>query len=138
MIDAEPADAYGVRVYQFEADLYTPVAFYLAEFHERRFQPTFVEDVRAVEGRHFWIAFRETKELERGFPPLRVLNDKGYRVGEGILTGEAGQRVYLLPVWQQTIGGFETTMRALIDTLGHDVVWEITPEPKPEPEKVVN
>jgi hypothetical protein len=45
---------------------------------------------------------------------------------------------FLLEGTEQTIGGFETTMRALIDLLGHDVVWETTPEPKPEPvEKVV-
>jgi hypothetical protein len=52
--------------------------------------------------------------------------------------GSLAHFAFLLEGTEQTIGGFETTMRALIDLLGHDVVWETTPEPKPEPvEKVV-
>jgi hypothetical protein len=54
--------------------------------------------------------------------------------------GSLAHFAFLLEGTDQTIGGFETTMRALIDLLGHDIVWETTPEPKPEPEKemVVN
>jgi hypothetical protein len=51
--------------------------------------------------------------------------------------GSLAHFAFLLEGTDQTIGGFETTMRALIDLLGHDIVWETTPEPKPEPEKVV-
>jgi hypothetical protein len=52
--------------------------------------------------------------------------------------GSLAHFAFLLEGTEQTIGGFETTMRALIDLLGHDVVWETTPEPNPEPvEKVV-
>ena len=105
MTRAEPSNAEGIKVYQFERNLSRPIKFYLDESHESRFQPILVDDVRAVEGNHFWIAFRETRESEKGFPPLQVLNDEGYRVGEGIVTGDVGRRVYLLPVWKQTIGG---------------------------------
>jgi hypothetical protein len=49
--------------------------------------------------------------------------------------GNLAHFTFLLEGTEQTIGGFETTMRALIDLLGHEIVWEITPEPKPEPEK---
>ena len=104
MSHAEPSNAEGIKVYQFEKNLNRPITFYLDESHESRFQPILVDDIRAVEGNDFWIAFRETRELEKGFPPLRILRDKGYRVGEGIVTGEVGRRVYLLPVWQQPIG----------------------------------
>jgi hypothetical protein len=103
MMNAEPAAAESIKVYTFESNLTRAIAFYLAESHERRFQAIVVADVRAVEGSHFWIAFRETRELERGFPPFKVLNDKGYRVGEGIVTGDGGRRVCFFPVWQQSI-----------------------------------
>jgi hypothetical protein len=45
---------------------------------------------------------------------------------------------FLLEGTSQTIGGFETTMHVLLALLGHEIVWEIEPESKPEPaEKVV-
>ena len=45
---------------------------------------------------------------------------------------------FLLEGTSQTIGGFETTMCVLLDLLGHEIVWEIDPESKPEPvEKVL-
>jgi hypothetical protein len=45
---------------------------------------------------------------------------------------------FLLDGPSQTIGGFETTMRVLLDLLGHEIVWEIEPEFETEaPEKVV-
>jgi hypothetical protein len=40
-----------------------------------------------------------------------------------------------LEVSSQTIGGFETTMRVLLDLLGHEIVWEIEPESEPEREE---
>lgn len=39
---------------------------------------------------------------------------------------------FLLDGTSQTIGGFDTTMRALLDLLGHEIVWEIEPEHKAE------
>jgi hypothetical protein len=51
--------------------------------------------------------------------------------------GSLAHFAFLLEGTSQTIGGFETTMRALLDILGHEVVWETKPEPNPEPEKVV-
>jgi hypothetical protein len=52
--------------------------------------------------------------------------------------GSLAHFAFLLEGTEQTIGGFETTMRALIDLLGHEIVWEIEPESKPESvEKVV-
>jgi hypothetical protein len=44
---------------------------------------------------------------------------------------------FLLEGTGQTIGGFETTMRVLLDLLGHEIVWEIEPEAKPEPVETV-
>jgi hypothetical protein len=32
----------------------------------------------------------------------------------------------------QTIGSFETTMRILLDLLGHEIVWEMEQELEPE------
>jgi len=50
--------------------------------------------------------------------------------------GTLAHFAFLLEGTEQTLGGFETSMRALIDLLGHDIVWEITPEP--EKETVIN
>ena len=47
---------------------------------------------------------------------------------------------FLLDGTNETIGGFHTTMRVLLDLLGNEVVWEIEPEEpeeKPEPENVM-
>jgi hypothetical protein len=54
--------------------------------------------------------------------------------------GSLAHFAFLLEGTDQTIGGFETTMRALHDLLGHEIVWDTAPEPKPEPKKemVVN
>jgi len=45
--------------------------------------------------------------------------------------------VFMLEGNGQTIGGFETTMRVLLDLLGHEIVWEIESEPEPEREEKV-
>ena len=50
--------------------------------------------------------------------------------------GTLAHFAFLLEGTEQTLGGFETSMHALIDTLGHDIVWDVSPEPKSEPEKV--
>jgi len=53
-----------------------------------------------------------------------------------IMLGSLVHFSFLLDGVDQSIGGFETSMRALLDLLGHDIVWA-EEEPKPEPEKVV-
>ncbi|HEY6386979.1 MAG TPA: hypothetical protein VIX91_14990 [Candidatus Acidoferrum sp.] len=45
---------------------------------------------------------------------------------------------FLLDGTAQTIGGFETTMRTLLDLLGHETVWEIEPGAEPIEKVVVN
>lgn len=104
MVHVESPDVEGIKVYVFQQNVERPIEFYLDETHERRFQPIFVPDVRSVEGQHFWIAFRESREIERGVPPLNILKDKGYRTGEGSITGRPGHRVYLIPVWREAVG----------------------------------
>jgi len=45
---------------------------------------------------------------------------------------------FLLKGHSEELGGFHTSMHALLDLLGHEIVWEIEPELKPEPaQKVV-
>ena len=51
--------------------------------------------------------------------------------------GTLAHFAFLLEGTEQTIGGFETSMHALIQTLGHEVVWELEPKPEPEAESVV-
>jgi hypothetical protein len=52
--------------------------------------------------------------------------------------GSLAHFAFLLEGTSQTIGGFETTVRVLLDLLGHEIVWEIEPESKSElVEKVV-
>jgi hypothetical protein len=46
--------------------------------------------------------------------------------------GSLAHFAFLLEGTSQTIGGFDTTMRALLDLLGHEIVWEIEPEHKAE------
>lgn len=39
---------------------------------------------------------------------------------------------------QESISGFTTSIRTVVDLLGPDIVWEIEPKPMPEPpEKIV-
>ncbi len=96
MIQSEPPDARDIKVYQFETNLNRPIQFNLNEKEESRFQTVVVNDVREVEGNHFWLAFREGRDIDREFPPREVLINKGYHVDQEFVFGNPGRKAYLL------------------------------------------
>jgi len=69
------------------------------------FLPRAFSDIRALElsalnERHFWIAFRDTKFSEHG-PPLRTLKDRGYEILEVLEVEAGGQRAFLVELEHQ-------------------------------------
>lgn len=114
----EAAQAGGVRVYAFE-DL---IAYHLwfaldvagdqrfsiavvknvpgvaedpAYFLPRRFTGITTTDLNSIEGEQFWIAFRDVSWNEER-PPLSLLRERGYRVGERLEYAAGGQRAFLI------------------------------------------
>ena len=60
MIQAEPAQSSGVKVYTLEEFVTLPLGFYLETAGDRRFHIITVEDINAATGEHFWVAFRNS------------------------------------------------------------------------------
>jgi hypothetical protein len=117
-IQAEPATPEAARLYAFE-DL---VAYHLwfaleeagserfkvavikgtpglredpAYFLPRRFDDIKTGDISALNGDHFWIAFRDIS-WDEDRPPLKTLKDRGYRVNKVLETTAQGQRAFLV------------------------------------------
>jgi hypothetical protein len=66
-----------------------------AYFLPRAFQDVAVQDLSALNERHFWIAFRDTNFNEQS-PPLKTLKDRGYKVGQVMQVEAVGQRAFLV------------------------------------------
>ena len=66
-----------------------------AYFLPRAFSDITVQDLSALNEKHFWIAFRDTDFNEQG-PPLKTLKDRGYEVREVLQVDAAGQRAFLV------------------------------------------
>lgn len=98
MILSESPEASDVKIYVFESNVLRPLQFYLAEKHETRFEPVMVKDVTEVEGNHFWLAFLERRETQKGIRTREILQDKGYQIGDGFSAGVPNRREFLLPV----------------------------------------
>lgn len=98
MIASETPDASGIKIYVFESNVLRPLQFYLAEKHETRFEPVMVKDVTEVEGNHFWIAFLERREIQKGSRTREILQSKDYQIGDGFSAGVLNRREFLLPV----------------------------------------
>lgn len=123
MVESETDQSKGIRVYTL--DEHTPyiIWFYLNSAKDDRFQvrmvqdPTsnraeywltkkmfqtdVVNDLAALDGNHYWIAFNE-KEWQGDRTPQKILREAGYRVGEGFQAGPKDSKTYLFPVWRQT------------------------------------
>ena len=95
MIQVEPETARDVKIYQFETNYNRPIQYYLEESHEQRFRAVLVDNAGEIEDDHFWIAFRENRELERGLPVREILESKGYQVNEEFSAGNIGEKTYL-------------------------------------------
>ncbi len=66
-----------------------------AYFLPRAFHDVAVQDLSALNDRHFWIAFRDTNFNEQS-PALKTLKDRGYEVGEVMQVEAVGQRAFLV------------------------------------------
>jgi 4-amino-4-deoxy-L-arabinose transferase-like glycosyltransferase len=97
MVAAERDTPGEVRVYAFGWRAYSPVRFYLEQSGETRFAVSRVPDASDVEGDRFWIAFTESR-LEKADDPRAALAALGYQVGEPLVAGEPGSRLFLVPV----------------------------------------
>lgn len=99
MIQAEPTQLSGVKVYTFEVFVALPLNFYLETAGERRFQIITVEDSNAATGDHFWVAFRNSPE-DQEQQLQELLRVKGYHLGDSFVAGTPEQKIILFPVWQ--------------------------------------
>jgi len=118
IIQAEPTQANSIRVYTFQEAIATHLRLYLeavqsgdeiasdrgADFedltNERGSQVVTVRDSMALNGEHFWVAFRESREKKER-PLQEILTDSGYQVGKGFESGPPGHKVFLFPVWRR-------------------------------------
>lgn len=120
MIETETDQSNDIRVYTL--DEHTPyiIWFYLKSVNDARFQVRMVKDatskraeywltkemfqtdvvndLTALDGNHYWIAFTE-KEWRGDRTPQKILREAGYRVGEGFQGGPQDGKTYLFPVW---------------------------------------
>jgi uncharacterized membrane protein len=94
VLAAEPE---GVTIYAFGWRVYSPIRFYVEQSGASSVRVLRVPDAGAVEGEHFWVAYPESR-LEKAADPRPELERLGYRLGETLETGEAGNRIFLIPV----------------------------------------
>jgi hypothetical protein len=66
-----------------------------AYFVPRAFSDITVQDVSAVDEKHFWIAFRDT-EFNEERQPLKILRDRGYKIREVLRVDATEQRGFLV------------------------------------------
>ena len=123
MMQAEAPQATGIKVYAFEDLVAYHLWFSLDSAHEKRFRvvvikgipglvedPAYflprgfpdvaVKDINALSGDHFWVAFRDVSwNQER--PPIKILMDNGYQVGESFSLNTSGYTAFMVPVWRR-------------------------------------
>ena len=92
MTAAEESREPGIVVYSF-GSMDETIAFYANEAGEHRFSTRRIRDPGAMQGQHFWVAYRESLRPS----PQEVLKASGYRVGEGLRDGFGA---VLLPAWR--------------------------------------
>ena len=92
MMAAEASRESGIPVHSFgyRDEI---IAFYANEAGERRFATRRILDASAMQGKHFWVAYRESARAS----PREALQAAGYRVGEGFRDGFGA---VLLPAWR--------------------------------------
>ena len=61
------------------------------------------KDLSALNGEHFWIAFRDT-DLSDQRPPLKNFKDRGYEVRQVLQVEAAGQKAFLVELEHQLRG----------------------------------
>jgi uncharacterized membrane protein len=71
-----------------------------AYFLPRAFSDITVQDLSALNEKHFWIAFRGSS-FDDQVPPIKTLKDHGYEVREVLQIEAAGQRAYLVELRRQ-------------------------------------
>lgn len=99
-IAQDDADARAeVKVYTLENFVTTPLGFYLDSAGGGRFQIVQVADADAAQGSHFWFAYRDTT-WRRGQTPQQFFSDRGYCVGETVVSSAALQTIFVFPVWR--------------------------------------
>lgn len=97
MSQTEPAQDGKVKVYTFDEFVTTPLRFSLEQQGERRFEINAVRDMAALEGTHFWIAFRDTTWRGARLPQA-TLRENGCRVGTETTASMPDQKVTIFPV----------------------------------------
>jgi hypothetical protein len=93
MISAEPSQVSGIMIYSFGSSDEV-IDFYLEKAREKRFETKRIKDVQEMDGKHFWVALRESFEPS----PQQALIKNGYRIGTEYRDGFDG---LLFPVWRQ-------------------------------------
>jgi 4-amino-4-deoxy-L-arabinose transferase-like glycosyltransferase len=107
LTQAENAEAGNVTVYVFEAHVDLPIKSALKFSGDRRFDAVRIDDMTALRGAHFWVAYRDNT-WEEALLPQTFLRDLGCQVGQGVsVSTHVGKKMYvgeavtLFPVWCQ-------------------------------------
>jgi uncharacterized membrane protein len=97
MSQIELAQDSKIKVYTFEEFVATPLRFSLEQQGERRFEVNAVRDMAALQGAHFWIAFRDTTWRGARLPQA-TLRENGCQVGTETTVSMPDQKVTIFPV----------------------------------------
>ena len=99
MITTEPSETTGIQVYAANWSSTLPLRFYLKLAGDSRFEVLKVEDVATLDGDHFWVIYDQIGwKGERA--PERILQDKGYQVGECYRAQSRDFKILLFPVYR--------------------------------------
>lgn len=93
--DAE-GERFKVRLIKGIPGLHEDPAYFLP----RAFSDIEVQDLSALNEKHFWIAFRDTSWSEER-PPIKTMTEKGYQVRSVLEVKAGGQRAFLVELWHQ-------------------------------------
>ncbi len=94
---AEPAEPENVTIFAFDEFVAVPLRFSLNLEGGHRFEVDSVREATAVQGAHFWVAFRDTTWRGQSLPQV-LLKERGCQVGAETVAGTAEQRVIVFPV----------------------------------------
>jgi hypothetical protein len=99
MMQAEDAQAPSVKIYTDNGLVGNTMQFYLDRFHEQRFEIVYVDNLDAIQGDHYWVAFLKYRFDNH----LLVQEDfaaKGLQIEHLFQTASPGHKVILFAIRQ--------------------------------------
>jgi uncharacterized membrane protein len=93
----EDAPTETIKVYAFDEFVAVPLRYSLFSESGHRFEVNSVREVAALQGAHFWVAFRDTTWRGERRPQV-LLTERGCQVGSETVTGTTEQKVIIFPV----------------------------------------